>query len=42
MAAVIAGARGRLCYNCGKSDHICEDCSELPAVVREYLKKQRE
>ena len=41
MAAVSgAGGGDRACYECGKTGHIREDCPELHAEVRSYLKKQ--
>ena len=35
-----SGGEERACFNCGKTGHIREDCSELHIEVRNYLKKQ--
>ena len=36
----VSGGEERACYNCGKTWHLREDCSELNIEVRNYLKKQ--
>ena len=36
----VSGGEERACYNCSKTGHLREDCSQLHIEVRNYLKKQ--